>query len=74
MCNVKPAKKKKLAKLLAVRTHSSKRLFGVSFRALLNADYRSVVDRLHDSGQTTAQIMGLTDVDFGWVFKNYCLS
>lgn len=62
------------AKLLAGQTHSSRRLLGVSFRALLNDDYGGVVDGLHDGGQATAQVVGLVDVDFGWVFKNYCLS
>lgn len=46
----------------------------VSFRALLDDDYRGAVDGLHDSGKTTAQVVGLVDVDFGWVFKNYRLS
>lgn len=63
-----------LAKLLAGRTHRSKRLLGVSFRALLHDDYGGVVDGLHDGGQATAQVVGLVDVDFGWVFKNDCLS
>lgn len=62
------------AMLLAGQTHSSRRLLGVSFRTLLHDDYRGAVDGLHDSGQAAAQIMGLVDMDFGWVFKNYCLS
>lgn len=62
------------AKLLAGRTHGSRRLLGVSFRALLNDDYGGAVDGLHDGGQAAAQVVGLVDVDFGWVFKDYCLS
>lgn len=62
------------ARLFAGRTHSLRRLLGVLFRALLNDDYRGVVDGLHDGGQATAQVVGLADVDFGWVFQNYCVS
>lgn len=63
------------AKLLAGRTHGSMRLLGDSFGALFNADYRGAVDGLDDGGQATAQVVGLlVDMDFGWVFKNYCLS
>jgi len=47
---------------------------GDSFRALFNADYWGAVDGLHDSGQATAQVVGLVDMDFGRVFKNYRLS
>lgn len=90
MCNAKPAGKMKYiiwlgeiytlsqrnpsAKLLAGRTYGARRLLRVSVRALLHNDYRGVVDGLHDSGQATAQVVGLVDVDFGWVFKDYCLS
>ena len=49
-------------------------LLWVSLRALLNDDDWRVVDGLHDSCKATAQVVGLADVDFGWVFKNYCIS
>lgn len=35
---------------------------------LFNNDYGGVVDGLHDSSQATAQVVGLVDMDFGWVF------
>lgn len=35
---------------------------------LLNDDYGGVVDGLHDGGQATAQVVGLVDMNFGWVF------
>lgn len=61
------------AKLLAGKMHVSKRSSEVLFRALLNNDYRGVVNGLHDGSQATAQVVGLVHVDFGRVFKHYCL-
>lgn len=40
---------------------------------LLHGHHWGVVDGLHDSGQAAAQVVGLADVHFGWVFQDHCV-
>lgn len=62
------------AMLLEGRMHRQGGCLVVFFRTLFDYDYWGVVDRLHDSGQATAQVVGLVDMDFGRVFKHYSVS